>query len=81
MIWGKKMNKLFYELENEYNTERKNIIDFAKTAPVEFLNQGPKPMLIDEWQHISFILAKFSRIIYFNFYLIPYKINVLPFIN
>ncbi len=34
---------------------RKNIIEFAKTAPVEFLNQGPKPMLIDEWQHISFI--------------------------
>lgn len=34
---------------------RKNIIEFAKNAPVEFLNQGPKPMLIDEWQHISFI--------------------------
>ena len=34
---------------------RKNLIEFAKSAPVEFLNQGPKPMLIDEWQHISFI--------------------------
>ena len=34
---------------------RKNLIEFAKNAPVEFLNQGPKPMLIDEWQHISFI--------------------------
>jgi uncharacterized protein len=36
-------------------SSRKNLIDFAKNAPVEFLNQGPKPMLIDEWQHISFI--------------------------
>ncbi len=34
---------------------RKNLIEFAKNAPEEFLNQGPKPMLIDEWQHISFI--------------------------
>ena len=34
---------------------RKNLIDFAKAAPVEFLNQGERPILIDEWQHISFI--------------------------
>lgn len=34
---------------------RKNLIDFAKVAPVEFLNQGERPILIDEWQHISFI--------------------------
>lgn len=36
-------------------TNRKNLIDLAKIAPVEFLNQGPRPILIDEWQHISFI--------------------------
>ncbi len=34
---------------------RKNLVEFAKSAPEEFLNQGSKPMLIDEWQHISFI--------------------------
>lgn len=34
---------------------RKKLIDFAKIAPVEFLNQGERPMLIDEWQYISFI--------------------------
>lgn len=34
---------------------RKNIIDFAKSAPDMFLKQGERPMLIDEWQHISFI--------------------------
>ena len=34
---------------------RKNIIDYAEAAPHEFLNDGEKPMLIDEWQHISFI--------------------------
>ncbi len=34
---------------------RKNLVELAKSAPEEFLNQGPKPMLIDEWQHISFI--------------------------
>lgn len=34
---------------------RKKLIDFAKIAPVEFLNQGERPILIDEWQHISFI--------------------------
>lgn len=34
---------------------RKNLIDFAKNAPVEFLNQGERPILIDEWQHVSFI--------------------------
>lgn len=34
---------------------RQNIIDYAEAAPHEFLNDGDKPMLIDEWQHISFI--------------------------
>ncbi len=34
---------------------RKNFIDFAKSAPDVFLKQGQRPMLIDEWQHISFI--------------------------
>lgn len=34
---------------------RKNLIEFAKSAPVEFLNQGSRPMLIDEWQHVSFL--------------------------
>ena len=34
---------------------RKNIVDYAEAAPHEFLNDGEKPMLIDEWQHISFI--------------------------
>lgn len=34
---------------------RKNLVEFAKNAPVEFLSQGKRPMLIDEWQHISFI--------------------------
>ena len=35
--------------------KRKQIIDFAKSAPEIFLNQGEKPILIDEWQIISFI--------------------------
>lgn len=34
---------------------RQNIITYAEAAPHEFLNDGDKPMLIDEWQHISFI--------------------------
>lgn len=34
---------------------RQQIIDFAKSAPKLFLNQGEKPILIDEWQIISFI--------------------------
>ena len=34
---------------------RQNIIDYAEAAPHEFLNDGERPMLIDEWQHISFI--------------------------
>ena len=34
---------------------RQNIIDYAEAASHEFLNDGDKPMLIDEWQHISFI--------------------------
>ncbi len=29
--------------------------NFAKTAPTKFLEQGEKPLLIDEWQVISFI--------------------------
>ena len=34
---------------------RKDYIDLAKIAPGSFLNYGPKPILIDEWQHVSFI--------------------------
>lgn len=34
---------------------RKDFIDLATIAPSEFLNYGPKPILIDEWQHVSFI--------------------------
>lgn len=36
------------------DTRRQNIL-FAKNAPSLFLSQGPKPILIDEWQIISFI--------------------------
>ncbi len=34
---------------------RKDYIDLAKVAPSRLLNIGTKPILIDEWQHISFI--------------------------
>lgn len=34
---------------------RQQYIDYAKTAPSEFLNDGEHPLLIDEWQHIYFI--------------------------
>ena len=34
---------------------RQDLIDLAKVSPSRFLNLGPKPMLIDEWQHVSFI--------------------------
>ena len=34
---------------------RDEYIQLAKIAPGELLNLGPKPILIDEWQHISFI--------------------------
>ena len=34
---------------------RSQIIEFAKNAPDFFLNQGEKPILIDEWQLIPFI--------------------------
>ncbi len=34
---------------------RKNLIECAKNAPEFFLSQGERPLLIDEWQHISFI--------------------------
>lgn len=36
------------------DTRRQNVL-FAKNAPSLFLSQGPKPILIDEWQIISFI--------------------------
>ena len=36
------------------DTRRQNIL-FAKNSPSLFLSQGPKPILIDEWQIISFI--------------------------
>jgi len=35
-------------------TKEQNI-SFAKSAPTLFLEQGEKPLLIDEWQEISFI--------------------------
>ncbi len=34
---------------------RKEIIELAKISPEYFLNQGEKPIFIDEWQMISFI--------------------------
>lgn len=34
---------------------RQDYLDLAKIAPSNFLNYGPKPILIDEWQHVSFI--------------------------
>ena len=34
---------------------RSDYINLAKVAPSEFLNLGKKPILIDEWQHVSFI--------------------------
>ncbi|MCI9654154.1 MAG: ATP-binding protein [Acholeplasmatales bacterium] len=34
---------------------RGDYINMAKVAPSELLNLGKKPILIDEWQHISFI--------------------------
>ena len=34
---------------------RNEFIELAKISPANFLNYGPKPILIDEWQHVSFI--------------------------
>ncbi len=34
---------------------RRDYIELAKISPSTFLNYGPKPILIDEWQHVSFI--------------------------
>ncbi|MDE6660417.1 MAG: DUF4143 domain-containing protein [Anaeroplasmataceae bacterium] len=34
---------------------RKDYVQLAKIAPSNFLNFGEKPILIDEWQHVSFI--------------------------
>ena len=34
---------------------RNAYIQLAKIAPHEFLNMGSKPILVDEWQHVSFI--------------------------
>lgn len=34
---------------------RNEFIELAKVSPSNFLNYGPKPILIDEWQHVSFI--------------------------
>jgi len=34
---------------------REDFVRLAKTAPHQFLNFGKKPILIDEWQHVSFI--------------------------
>ena len=34
---------------------RQDLIDLAKVSPSRFLSAEPKPLLIDEWQHVSFI--------------------------
>lgn len=34
---------------------RQEYIELAKISPSNFLNYGEKPILIDEWQHVSFI--------------------------
>lgn len=34
---------------------RNEFIELAKISPANFLNYGPKPILVDEWQHVSFI--------------------------
>ena len=34
---------------------RNEFIELAKISPETFLNYGPKPILVDEWQHVSFI--------------------------
>lgn len=34
---------------------RNEFVELAKVSPSNFLNYGPKPILVDEWQHVSFI--------------------------
>lgn len=34
---------------------RENYINMAQLSPSRFLNLGPKPLLIDEWEYVSFI--------------------------
>ena len=34
---------------------RNEFIELAKISPSNFLNYGPKPILVDEWQHVAFI--------------------------
>lgn len=34
---------------------RADYVELAKISPSNFLNYGPKPILIDEWQHVAFI--------------------------
>ena len=34
---------------------RNEYIELAKISPSNFLNYGPKPILVDEWQHVFFI--------------------------
>ena len=34
---------------------RNEFVELAKISPENFLNYGPKPILVDEWQHVSFI--------------------------
>ena len=34
---------------------RTDFVNLAQIAPSNFLNYGPKPILIDEWQHVAFI--------------------------
>ncbi|MBR4530441.1 MAG: ATP-binding protein [Lachnospiraceae bacterium] len=34
---------------------RNELVELAKISPSAFLNYGPKPILVDEWQHVAFI--------------------------
>lgn len=34
---------------------RGQYVELAKIAPSKFLNYGPKPLMVDEWQHVAFI--------------------------
>ncbi|MBQ3682600.1 MAG: AAA family ATPase [Succinimonas sp.] len=34
---------------------RNEFIELARISPTHFLNYGPKPLLVNEWQHVPFI--------------------------
>ena len=42
---------------------RQQYVNFAKASPERFLNHGDKPLLIDEWQIISFIWNSLKEVI------------------